>query len=371
MKIVFVINDINFLVSHRYELYEKLRENGYDLFVISGNKNIKREYRNKLKSINFTQIDFNTSEKSPIKILFSILKIIKIIKKINPSIIHTVSPIGNLLGGVASIFFKETHLITAISGRGTLYINKKLKIKLMKHIFSFCEFIYLNKKYSSTITQNSFDRKDIESKQLTKKRNILIMGSGVNLTTFFPRKINKMYDFCFIGRLTKDKGILDFIDAATFAYNKDNNMKFVVVGEMPQENLKLCNYIESQLRSKKFIYYEGFKTNLSYYYNVSKMLCLPSRREGMPKVVLEASACGTPSITYDVIGCSEAIISGVNGFLVKQVDSVSLGKAMLEELKKNNFSKLSETSRLHAEKNFSIKSVISLHLKLYESILDI
>ena len=88
----------------------------------------------------------------------------------------------------------------------------------------------------------------------------------------------------------------------------------------------------------------------------------------MPRVVLEASACGIPSIAYNVIGCSEAIVNGVNGFLVNKVSPNDLGKKMVEVVNRDDLSKLGETSRTHAEKKFSIESVISSHLKLYESI---
>ena len=172
-KIMFVVGNINFLISHRLELYQKLQEIGNEMIVVCGNKKIKKEYIHKLKEINFVQLDFSPSEKNPIKIIFSLIKIIKIIKKNKPCKIHTVSPIGNLLGGVSSIFFKKIHLISAISGRGTLYIDQKLKTKLIKSIFSFCEYIYLNKKNSSTITQNSFDFADIKRKQFFLKKILL------------------------------------------------------------------------------------------------------------------------------------------------------------------------------------------------------
>jgi len=367
-KVMFVVGNINFLISHRLELYQKLEEIGNEMIVVCGNKKIKKEYIHKLKEINFIQLDFSSSEKNPIKIISSLIKIIKIIKKNKPCKIHTVSPIGNLLGGVSSIFFKKIHLITAISGRGTLYIDQKLKTKLLKSIFSFCEYIYLNKRNSSTITQNSFDYADVKRKQFFLKKNTLIMGSGVNLLKFIPKKTQKIYDFCFVGRLTMEKGIVDFIEAASFAQKENNDLKFVVIGEMPLEDLRLCHYLESQFAAKTFINFVGFKTNLSDYYNKSKILCLPSKREGMPRVILEASSCGIPSIAYNVIGCNEAIVNGVNGFLVNEVHPNDLGKKMVEVINRDDLSKLGKTSRTHAEKKFSIESVISSHLKLYESI---
>ena len=105
--------------------------------------------------------------------------------------------------------------------------------------------------------------------------------------------------------------------------------------------------------------------------NYSKCLCIPSQREGMPRVVLEASACGVPSIAYDVVGCNEAISQNVNGFLVENKGSKHLSKMMLDVINKINFSEIKKKSRRHAEDNFSIESVLMSHINLYNQVLSI
>ena len=129
-KILFVVNSINFLISHRYELCESLINDGYQVLIVCGNEKLKDSYTEKAENLNFHQLNFNRLEKNPLKILMSIFKLIKIISIFNPTRIHTVSPIGNLIGGLASVFYKKIFLITAISGRGTLYINQKFSTKL-------------------------------------------------------------------------------------------------------------------------------------------------------------------------------------------------------------------------------------------------
>ena len=210
---------------------------------------------------------------------------------------------------------------------------------------------------------------DVERKQIKNKKNIIVNGSGVDLSKFrIDKNIAKIYDFCFIGRLTEEKGIFDFIDAAKDAHQIDKNLKFLIVGEIPNENEPDGAKLRRELKANKYITYAGFQKDILNFYQSSKYLCLPSKREGLPRVVLEASACGVPSIAYDVIGCNEAIRDGVNGFLVKNINSNDLCLMMLNVIKNNDLQSLSHKSRLYAEEKFSIKSVLDSHFKLYNQI---
>ena len=364
-KILYVVNSINFLISHRYEVCQSVQDDGDSVLIICGNEELKDEYILQAKNLNFVQINFNRLEKNPIKILASIIKIIKIISEFQPNVVHTVSPLGNLMGGLGSIFFSKIHLISAISGRGTLYIRKNASTKLMKKLFSICEYIYLNKKKSSTITQNSVDYYEVRKKQFSKKNNEIIFGSGVNLSKFYPKSNNKIYDFCFIGRLTEDKGIVDFIKASEIAFDYNKDLKFLILGEMPTENKKLCAELDSHFKQKKYITYNGFSSSLIDYYNSSRYLCLPSKREGMPRVVLEASACGIPSIVYDVVGCNEAIKNNVNGYIVKKLNPNAYADKMIKLSKKQVSNDFIAQCQSYAKERFSIEYVIQAHKKIY------
>lgn len=368
-KILFVVNHINFFISHRFELYERLKDENYDVLIVCGNEKLKKEFYGKVMKNDYLSIDFNKAEINPFKILKSLYILLLIVKEYSPNIIHTVSPKGNLIGGIVSLFFPKIVLVTAISGRGMLYINKKILTRISKFFFSISEYFYLNKKNSATITQNSYDLNDVKKKQIKNKKNIIVNGSGVDLSKFqIDKKITKIYDFCFIGRLTDEKGIFDFIDAAKQAHEKDKNLKFLIVGEIPKENKSDYTKLKRDLKVNEYITYAGFQKDTLNFYQSSKYLCLPSKREGLPRVVLEASACGVPSIAYDVIGCNEAISNGVNGFLVKNISSNDLCLMMLNVMRNNNLQNLSQKSRLYAEEKFSIKSVLDSHIKLYNQI---
>lgn len=367
-KIFFVINSINFMITHRLELYNILKDQGYQVLIICGDDELKQEYSNLINKSDYLSINYKKTETNPFKIAGAIYSLIKLLKKHNPSILHTISPIGNLIGGISSIFFRKIFLITAISGRGTIYISNKTSMKILKFLFMFTEFLYINKKNSATITQNSHDYNEIKSRQIKTKKNIVVKGSGVDLAKFNSNNSNKKYDFCFVGRLTDEKGIFDFIDAASIIHKKNKNTKFLVVGDISLDNEKKYNELNNHFQEKKYISFIGFQTNLQKYYNESKILCLPSKREGMPRVILEASACGLPSIAYDVIGCNEAIEDGINGFLVKNINVKDLSSKMLQVLEKENLVELKLKTRNHAEKYFSIESIIGAHINLYDKI---
>ena len=134
---------------------------------------------------------------------------------------------------------------------------------------------------------------------------------------------------------------------------------------MPIENKKLCAELDSHFKQKKYITYNGFSSSLIDYYNSSRYLCLPSKREGMPRVVLEASACGIPSIVYDVVGCNEAIKNNVNGYIVKKLNPNAYADKMIKLSKKQVSNDFIAQCQSYAKERFSIEYVIQAHKKIY------
>ena len=101
----------------------------------------------------------------------------------------------------------------------------------------------------------------------------------------------------------------------------------------------------------------------------SSIVVLPSYREGLPKVLCEAAACGKPIITTDVPGCRESIINGVTGILIPKNDTRALIKAIKDLLKDKKYAnKLGENGRELAEAKFDINKIVSSHMDIYNNI---
>ena len=127
--------------------------------------------------------------------------------------------------------------------------------------------------------------------------------------------------------------------------------------------------IENLENSKNHIKFLGHKNNILKYINEASIVCLPSYREGMPKVLLEASVLGKPIVTSDIPGCREIVKLCKNGVLVKPKSTKSLSNA-LEKLIKNKKlrAKLKKNSLKISKRYFGVKKVVDIHLKCYEQL---
>ena len=114
----------------------------------------------------------------------------------------------------------------------------------------------------------------------------------------------------------------------------------------------------------------GYKKNMSNIINSALIVVLPSYREGFPKVLIEAAACGRPSITTNVPGCKDAVINNHTGILVPVKNSIMLANEIQKLLNDRvKIKKMSSNARKHALKNFNVNEVVNKHIKIYKELL--
>ena len=148
----------------------------------------------------------------------------------------------------------------------------------------------------------------------------------------------------------------------------DHHSIFYIIGSTDANNPKSINInkIHKWNNGNDKIYLE-FIPEIKKYIELSDIIVLPSYREGMPKILLEASSVGRAIITTDVPGCNQCVFNKLNGILVKAKSSNSLYKAMKYMIEnKNLLNGMGQQSRLIAEKKYSIDAVVNKHLEIYE-----
>ncbi|CAH7063266.1 Glycosyltransferase family 1 protein [Vibrio chagasii] len=212
----------------------------------------------------------------------------------------------------------------------------------------------------------NFGRKNIlccnhsEVNTLALKRAFVTGGIGIDVEHFNRKALIKSCDevtLLFVGRLISDKGILDAIEV--YRRLNNNKVRFLVVGDIyPNNPTSLTSEDLATVRSEfqDKVSFVGYKHNMNDIYSKSDVLILPSKREGFPVCVMEASASGIPSIVYNVPGCQDAVKNDVNGFVVDYSDIDSMvGKVnqLIEEPGLLNKIKLSSVE--YATTHFSRK----------------
>jgi glycosyltransferase involved in cell wall biosynthesis len=233
---------------------------------------------------------------------------------------------------------------------------------VIKLIYKFCLL------FSSTVVSlNEFDFNFLaQTGFVDKNKLVLINGEGVNIEYFdgCPSiNSNEFFEFLFIGRIIKEKGILDFIAAAKkiiYTY-PDYKVKFSILGSFDRGNRSSLSenefYNEIGLFSQ--ISYLGYESDVRGYIDSCDCVVLPSYREGLSRVLLEAASMYKPIITSNVPGCSDLVVDGINGYLCEAKDYISLSDAMYKMFVASEQLKFSMgvSSRILVEKKYSSKII--------------
>ncbi len=368
--ILFVVNSDWFFLSHRLPIALKALEEGYQVYLATEISTKRKEIEK--YGINLIRIDFHKSSTSLFHNLSLFIKLLKIFNSIKPDLIHLVTIKPILIGGIAAKFLKKsTKLVISISGLGFIFIDKGLKALIRKKIIIlFYKLVFMHRNFK-VIFQNNTDLKDICTfTNLSKEKTILIQGSGVNLKKYKFSKIKEAKPIIlFPARLLSSKGIYEFIESAKILKNLG---RFVIVGKHDLEARKCIKLNELDfLKDQGIIEYWGESFDMPKIYKLSSIVVLPSYREGMPKSLLEAAACGRPIVTTNVAGCRDAIIDGVTGILVPAQDIYSLTKGIKKLIKDPELIKsMGIEGRKLAEKKFDINEVVNAHLQMYEELLS-
>ncbi len=367
MKIVFTSNSSWSIYNFRKNLLLKLQFLGYQIILVSP----KSDYQDKLKQLGFKceSLKINSSSTgfvSNFKVLYNLYKIYK---KNNPDIVLHNAAKPNIYGAIVCRIL-NIPVVNNISGLGTLFLNNKLSSKTGRYLYKISQ-----KKVHTVFFQNHDDMSlFIERKLVKKEQSQLIPGSGVDLTKFQPcvKDRNKIIKFGFIGRLLKDKGIFEYIEAAQLISKKyEGKCKFYVLGEIYKENPTAVTkkQLDEWIDNNTITYLE--KTDLvEEEMKNFDCIILPSYREGLSKVLLEACAMGIPAITTDVPGCRDVIEDSKNGFIcnVKDVTDLSNSIERFICLSNEERDKMGQFGRKKAVEEFDENIVMDNYIKVIHSI---
>ncbi len=186
----------------------------------------------------------------------------------------------------------------------------------------------------------------------------MLNGSGVNTERFLPQTPLENVAFLYIGRLIRDKGIYEYLEACKCVKEKYPDVKCLLVGPydsnpsaLRQE--ELAAYVEN-----KVVEYFGEQKDVVPYLAQCSVFVLPSYREGTPKSVLEAMSCCKAIVTTDVPGCRETVVDGENGFLVPKCDIQALAEKMIFFIERPDVAeRMGKVGRKMVETKFDVKLV--------------
>ncbi|CBW25263.1 putative O-antigen biosynthesis glycosyltransferase [Halobacteriovorax marinus SJ] len=370
-KILFFVNPLAFFISHRLPIARKAIELGYEVHVASGTtegKDLLLE-----EGIGFHYIPLSRSGMHMLEELKSIFSIFRLYKRLSPDIVHhvTIKPI--LYGTLAARMNRIPLIVNAFTGLGYIFTQKGFISYVRRLIVIGLYKLILKKDGILSIFQNMDDMRYMSSLNIIKKKNsFLIRGSGVDLEKFsyVEEDNNGPCRVILASRLLRDKGVLEFVEAALLLKNKRADVRMILVGEVDEGNPSAISRTELESWVKEGrVEWWGYRSDMNTVLASANIVCLPSYREGLPKVLIEACAIGRAIVTTDVPGCREILSNNhSNALLVESRRVLPLLDAI--EVLVDDFNlrvSMGLAGRKLAEEEFSICKVVSETVKIYQS----
>lgn len=350
-KILIITNNDKGLFRFRSELIEELLINKFEVIIVSPDEGYLQVFKD--RGCKTYSIYINRRSMNPIYDFKTFIDIFRIIKKKSPDIVLTYTVKPNIYSGIICRLL-NCRYICNITGLGSIFQKKGINLKLIYFLYK------LSIKHANWVfIQNEEIYKVLKQNQLISNQVSIIPGSGVSFEQFHFTPISeyKNYHFLFAGRIMREKGVIELLEAANVIVNKYKNVYFNLVG-MTDEKIDIQNYTNDH------IIYHGSIENIIPYYIKTTCLIHPSYHEGMSNVILEACAVGRPCLVSDIPGCREIIENGYNGFTFEPKSSDAIVEAIdkflllsIEEIKEMGLN-----SRKIVEQKFDRKIVINEYL---------
>ena len=273
---------------------------------------------------------------SPIKDFISLCKLIRVLKKERPDMVHSMTPKAGLLCMVASWLTRVPVRVHTFTGLvwPTAHGMQRQILKITDRITCFCA--------THVIPEGQGVLSDLKTGKITNKEmKVLGYGNvrGIDMDRFSRRpdilelakaiRNEDVFTFLFVGRIVGDKGINELIDAFAKLHG-EYNIRLILVGSYERTLDPLLSKTQEQIDNVPDIVFVGeqFGDNLIAYYAAADCFVFPSYREGFPNTVLEAGAMGLPCIVTDINGSREIIVDGNNGIIIPPKDENALYEAM-------------------------------------------
>ena len=318
-------------------------------------------------------LPFERSLRHPLRDVLALIRLWSAIRRLRPDVVHLVSLKPILLSGLAILTVPRIRYVAAVTGMGYLFSSPDNSARLVQRAVVSLLRIIFRRRNTWIVVQNEDDRALLTDKRIgSSERTTLIPGVGVDLEQFACTAIPTGAPPIVVlpARLIRDKGIEDFATAAEIVKQSVPNVRCVLVGAQDPDNPASLPPSEIDAWVQRgTVEWWGHRKDMWAVFAEATVVCLPSYREGFPKVLLEASACGRPLVATDVAGCRDICRDGINGTRVPVRDPQALARAIIRLLGSGaTCAAYGEAGRRIAESEYSVADIAAQTRALYEQI---
>ena len=366
--VVLVANRGFALTSSRLLLMQHFLSSGWIVVAATARDDYAEQLSN--AGVIVEPVSFNRGGLSPLPDIKALLALLKIYRKYRPQLIHHFHAKPIILGNLAARFAEAAKVVNTVTGLGHAFVSGGITRYL-----AVAGYQLLLARSDATIFQNPDDQKFFLEKGWVSLNNAwLIVSSGVDTQRFHPdanKTRNENLRVIMVARLLWQKGVREFVEAAEMVKREYSPVRFQLAGEW--DNIHPDAVDEAWVQkavNKGMIDFLGYLKDMDNQLRQTDVFVLPSYYlEGVPRVLLEAAACGVPVVTTDVPGCREAVVDGETGYLVPPRNSKSLAKAISEILGNPVLrQQMGQNARKRVEEEFDIRAITEKQLSVYRDI---
>ena len=336
MRIALIGTVASSIIGFRRELVKSLLDQGHEVYALA--VDYTAETKEQVASLGAIPVAyrFNRAGMNPLRDLFDTLLLAKTLRCLAPDLVFSYFSKPVIFGTIAAALAGVKRRVAMLEGLGFIFTDQPegidLKMRFLRQVQVFLyriSFPFLER----IIFLNPDDPIDlVGGYRLNVPKVDVLGGIGVDFKTYFYVKPQfEKVTFLFIGRLLKEKGINEFIDAARIVKRQYTDVSFTILGGLDIENPGgIKADVLRSLTESGLIDYPGHVVDIPARIASASVFVLPSYyREGVPRSTQEAMAIGRPIITTNVAGCRETVVDGINGFLIPPWDPQTLAEKMI------------------------------------------
>jgi glycosyltransferase involved in cell wall biosynthesis len=326
-RLLYVVSEDWYFLSHRLPMARAARQAGFEVHVATrvtnGGCAIEHE------GFVLHAIPFARGGLNPMGTVATIRALRKLHRKLRPAIVHHVALQVSVLGSFAALGSSAAR-VNALTGLGYAFTSNSLKARSLRRALAAVLRFLCNRQGTVVLVQNPDDRAMLKAAGISDKRMVLIPGSGVDVDRLHPEPEPRgVPTIAFVGRLLEDKGIRTLIQAHLLLRLNGSNVELLIAGTPDPANPGSIQEAEvASWANEPGVRWLGHVDDIPALWARAHVAVLPSRREGLPKSLLEAAACGRPMVATDVPGCREIVRPGENGLLVPVDNPTALAQAI-------------------------------------------
>jgi glycosyltransferase involved in cell wall biosynthesis len=367
--LVFLLTEDWFFASHFLKRGLAAKEAGWRVILIARESNATPEIR--AAGIEVIPVPFIRRRLNPFAELMFAFQLAALYRRLKPDLVHHIALKPIVIGGIAGRLAGVPATVNAPVGLGFVFSSEKPLAKFLRPIVSTLLRMTLTPNNARVIFENPDDLDVLSAARMVRREAaILVRGAGVDIEEFHPApEPPGRIRVIMIARMIRDKGIADFVEAATILQGQ---AEFVLVGAPDEGNPNTITETELKTWQRQGkITWLGPRRDIAALLATAHIACQPSTyREGLPKSALEAMAAGKPLVATDIPGCREAVIHNVTGLLVPPRDPPALAAALKTLIDDPALrARFGAAARQRAVENFSDAIICAKTISVYESLM--